>query len=153
MNFLYVVLGLAMISGITAMMKIGNNLNNLVLLSTFKESDYFESSLPIYDRRILDVLENYSGPDKDVCSNIKQKISDSFYEDGELRDIYYEDGDLFLSTGTQSPSVNSLFTGSCALVNKNLNHRVIINKDKIGNFNLFSCYLKDQPYCPYEINK
>ena len=143
MNFLYVVLGLAMISGITAMMKIGNNINNLMLLSTFKESDYFESSLPSYDRRILDILENYSGPDKDVCTNIKQKLSDTFYEDG----------DLFLSTGTQTPSVNSLFTGSCALVNKNLNHRVIINKDKIGSFNLFSCYLKDQPYCPYEINK
>ena len=143
MNFLYVVLGLAMISGITAMMKIGNNINNLMLLSTFKESDYFESSLPSYDRRILDILENYSGPDKDVCSNVKQKLSDTFYEDG----------DLFLSTGTQTPSVNSLFTGSCALVNKNLNHRVIINKDKIGSFNLFSCYLKDQPYCPYEINK
>ena len=143
MNFLYVVLGLAMISGITAMMKIGNNINNLMLLSTFKESDYFESSLPSYDRRILDILENYSGPDKDVCTNIKQKLSDTFYEDG----------DLFLSTGTQTPSVNSLFTGSCALVNKNLNHRVIINKNKMGTFNLFSCYLKDQPFCPYEINK
>ena len=143
MNFLYVVLGLAMISGITAMMKIGNNINNLMLLSTFKESDYFESSLPSYDRRILDILENYSGPDKDVCSNVKQKLSDTFYEDG----------DLFLSTGTQTPSVNSLFTGSCVLVNKNLNHRVIINKDKIGTFNLFSCYLKDQPFCPYEVNK
>ena len=143
MNFLYVVLGLAMISGITAMMKIGNNINNLMLLSTFKESDYFESSLPSYDRRILDILENYSGPDKDVCSNVKQKLSGTFYEDG----------DLFLSTGTQTPSVNSLFTGSCVLVNKNLNHRVIINKDKIGTFNLFSCFLKDKPFCPYEINK
>ena len=143
MNFLYVVLGFAMISGITAMMKIGNNINNLMLLSTFKESDYFKSSLPSYDRRILDILENYSGPEKDVCSNVKQKLSVTFYEDG----------DLFLSTGTQTPSVNSLFTGSCVLVNKSLNHRVIINKDKIGTFNLFSCYLKDQPFCPYEINK
>ena len=143
MNFLYVVLGLAMISGISAMMKIGNNINNLMLLSTFKENDYFEYSLPSYDRRILDILENYSGPDKDVCSNVKQKLSGTFYEDG----------DLFLSTGTQTPSVNSLFTGSCVLVNKSLNHRVIINKDKIGTFNLFSCYLKDKPFCPYEVNK
>ena len=143
MNFLYVVLGLAMISGISAMMKIGNNINNLMLLSTFKETDYFQSSLPSYDRRILAILDSYSGPDSDVCSNIKEKI----------RDTSYEDGDLFLSTGTQTPSVNSLFTGSCALVNKNLNHRVIINKNKIGTFNLFSCYLKDQPFCPYEINK
>ena len=44
MNFLYVVLGLAMISGISAMMKVGNNINNLMLLSTFKETDYLQSS-------------------------------------------------------------------------------------------------------------
>ena len=50
MNFLYIGLGLAMISGISVMMKIGNNINNLMLLSTFKETDYFQSSLPSYDR-------------------------------------------------------------------------------------------------------
>ena len=41
MNFLYVILGMAMISGISAMMKIGNNINNLMLLSTFKENCHF----------------------------------------------------------------------------------------------------------------
>ena len=143
MNFLYVVLGLAMISGISAMMKIGNNLNNLMLLSNFKENDYFETSLPNYDKRILAILDSYEGPYKDVCSNIKEKLNDTFYEDG----------DLFLSSGTQTPSLNSLFDGSCVLVNKDLNHRVIINKDKLGNFKLFSCYLKDKPFCPYELNK
>ena len=84
MNFLYIALGLAMVSGISVMMKIGNNLNNLMLLSNFKESDYFESSLPSYDRRILAILESYSGPDTDVCSNIKEKIKDTSYEDGDL---------------------------------------------------------------------
>ena len=143
MNFLYVVLGLAMISGISAMMKIGNNLNNLMLLSNFKENYYFETSLPNYDRRILAILDSYEGSPKDVCSNIKEKLSDTFYEDG----------DLFLSSGTQTPSLNSLFFGSCVLVNKDLNHRVIINKNKLGTFNLFSCYLKDKPFCPFELNK
>ena len=52
-----------MISGISAMMKIGNNINNLMFLSTFKESDYIQSDLPIYDRKILEILNNYSGPD------------------------------------------------------------------------------------------
>ena len=37
MTFLYVGLGMAMISGISAMMQIGNNINNLMLLSTFKK--------------------------------------------------------------------------------------------------------------------
>ena len=143
MNFLYIGLGLAMISGISAMMKIGNNVNNLMLLSTFKENEYFQSSLPNYDRKIMDILDKYSGSDKDVCSHLKEKLSDNFYEDGEI----------FLSSGTQTPSLNSLFVGSCVLVSKDLNHRVIIKKNSVGTFNLFSCYLKDETFCPYEVNK
>lgn len=142
MAILYIGLGVAMVSGITAMMQIGNNLNNLMLLSTFKKNEYYNSNLPSYDRRILDFLNNYSGSDADVCSNLKVNLSDSLYEEGEL----------FLSTGTQTPSINSLFIGSCVLVNKEINHRVLINKNDLGSFNLFSCYLKDQTYCPYELD-
>ena len=142
MTFLYIGLGLAMISGISAMMQIGNNVNNLVLLSTFKQNKYYESELPSYDRRILDILNNYSGPDTDVCFKIKENLSDTLYEDGEI----------FLTTGTQTPSTNSLFLGSCVLVNKEINHRVLINKNNLGSFNLFSCYLKDKTYCSYEVN-
>ena len=143
MAILYIGLGLAMVSGISAMIQIGNNVNNLMLLSTFKQNEYYQSNLPSYDRRIMDILNNYSGPDADVCSNIKVNISDSLYDDG----------DIFISTGTQTPSTNSLFLGSCVLVNKEINHRVLINKNNYGNFKLFSCYLKDQTFCPYEVNK
>ena len=143
MAILYIGLGFAMVSGISAMMQIGNNVNNLMLLSTFQQNEYYKSNLPNYDRRIMDILENYSGLDSDICSNIKLNLSDSLYEDG----------DLFLSTGAQTPSTNSLFLGSCALVNKETNHRVLINKNNVGSFNLFSCYLKDQTFCPYEVNK
>ena len=143
MSFLYISLGFLMISGISAMMKIGNNVNNLMLLSTFKENKYYQSSLPSHDRKIMDILYNYSGPDADVCSNIKLEFSETLYEDGEV----------FLSTGTQTPSVNELFANSCVLVNKDIKHRVLINKTNLGTFNLFSCYLKDQTFCPYEVNK
>ena len=143
MTILYIGLGIAMVSGISAMMQIGNNVNNLMLLSTFKQNEYYESNLPSYDRRILEILNNYSGSDADVCSNVKLNLSDSLYEPGEL----------FLSTSTQTPSTNSLFVGSCVLVNKEINHRVLINKNSTGSFNFFSCYLKDQTFCPYELNK
>ena len=143
MSFLYIGLGLAMISGISAMMTIGNNINNLMLISTFKESDYIQSSLPSYDRRIMDILDKYSGSSEEVCLHIKGKLSDTLYEDGEI----------FISSGTQTPSLNSLFIGSCVLVNKDIKHRVIVNKNNMGNFNLFSCYLKDESFCPYELNK
>ena len=143
MAILYIGLGIAMVSGISAMMQIGNNVNNLMLLSTFKQNEYYKSNLPSYDRKIMDILANYSGSESEICSNIKENLSDSLYEDGEL----------FLSTGAQTPSTNSLFVGSCVLVNKKINHRVLINKNNYGSFKLFSCYLKDQTFCPYEVNK
>ncbi len=143
MAFLYIGLGLAMVSGISAMMQIGNNINNLTLLSNFKENQYFQSSLPNYDRRIMDFLNNYSGTDSEVCLKLKENLSETFYEPGGI----------FLSTGTQTPSENTLFLGSCVLVNMELNHRVLIKRSSDGNFDLFSCYLKNETFCPYEVNK
>ena len=143
MAFLYVGLGIAMVSGISAMMQIGNNINNLTLLSGFKENEYYQSSLPSYDRRIVNFLNNYSGIDSDVCLKTKENLSETSYEQGEI----------FLSTGTQTPSENTLFIGSCVLVNRELNHRVLIKKSSDGDFNLFSCYLKGETFCPFEVNK
>ena len=71
MAILYIGLGIAMVSGISAMIQIGNNVNNLMLLSTFKQSKYYESTLPSYDRQILAIINSYSGSDNEVCLNIK----------------------------------------------------------------------------------
>ena len=84
MAFLYVGLGLAMVSGISAMMQIGNNINNLALLSSFKQNEYYLSSLPSYDRRIINFLNNYSGLDSEVCLKTKENLSETFYEEGEI---------------------------------------------------------------------
>ncbi len=143
MVFLYAGLGIAMISGISAMLLIGNNINNLMFLSSFKRDDYFTTSLASYDRRIMEILNNYSGPKEDVCKKVKENLSDSLYEDGEI----------FLSSGTQTPSKNSFFNDSCVLVNKEIKHRVIISNNQSSTFNLFSCYLKNKPACDFEENK
>ena len=143
MSFLYIGLGLAMISGISAMMQIGNNINNMRLLNSFKENEYFQSSLPSYDRRIMSFLNDYSGLDSEVCLKTKESFSDTIYQEGQT----------FLSTGTQTPSESNLLVGSCALVNLELKHRVLIKKSPEGTFSLFSCYLKDETFCPYEVNK
>ena len=37
MTFLYIGLGIAMISGISAMLQIGNNINNLIFIITLKK--------------------------------------------------------------------------------------------------------------------
>ena len=142
MTFLYVGLGIAMISGISAMMQIGNNINNMRLLSSFKENEYYQSSLPSYDRRIMGFLNDYSGLESEVCLKTKENLSDTNYQEGQT----------FISTGTQTPSENTLFLGSCVLVNMELNHRVLIKRSSDGNFDLFSCYLKNETFCPYEVN-
>ena len=143
MTILYIGLGMAMITGISAMMQIGRNVNNSMLLSAVKQNEYYQSSLPSYDRSIMNILDNYSGPGDEVCSEVKGKINNNQYEDGEI----------FLTTGTQTPSLHPLFSDSCVLVNKDINHRVLITKDNFGSFNLFSCYLKNESFCTYEINK
>ena len=143
MSFLYIGLGLAMISGISAMMQIGNNINNMRFLSSFKENEYYQSSLPSYDRRIMNFLNDYSGLDSEVCLKTKENLSDTIYQEGQT----------FLSTGTQTPSESNLLVGSCVLVNLELNHRILIKKSPDGTFSLFSCYLKDETFCPYEVNK
>ena len=135
MAFLYVGLGLAMISGISAMMQIGNNINNLQNLSSFKQNEYFQTSLPIYDKKILKFLNNYSGLDSEVCLKIRENFSETNYKEGEIR------------------PKNTFFAGSCVLVNTELNHRVLIKKSEEGNLSLFSCYFKRDPYCPYEVDR
>ncbi len=143
MTFLYIGLGMAMISAISAMIQIGNNIDNLMMLSDFKNNEYFQSSLPSYDRKIMEILNTYSGPDSEVCSGVKEILNNPLYEHGEL----------FLSTGTQTPSVNTLFINSCVLVNRDLNHRVLIKKNSLNTFNLFSCYLINETFCNFELNK
>ena len=91
----------------------------------------------------MKILENYSDLDSDVCSHIKENIND----------VVYENGQIFLSTGTQTPSTNPLFVDSCVLTNNKIRHRVLIKKNDLGTYNMFSCYLKDDSFCSYELNK
>ena len=74
MTLLYVGLGIAMLSGISAMMTIGNNINNLLLLSSSVKDKYINSSLPNYDKKILKILENYEGPDSEVCPHVIENL-------------------------------------------------------------------------------
>ena len=91
----------------------------------------------------MSFLNDYSGLDSEVCLKTKESFSDTIYQEGQT----------FLSTGTQTPSESNLLVGSCALVNLELKHRVLIKKSPEGTFSLFSCYLKDETFCPYEVNK
>ncbi len=145
MTYLYAGLGIAMLSGIAAMMQVGNNINSLISLSILKLDNYSNSSLAGHDRQIMKVLYSQTVPDNDICNYVKNSISSPIYENGET----------FLSTGTQSPSTHTIFSKNCALVNKSNKHRVVITNtsNEAYKYKMFSCYLKSEPFCDFEINK
>ena len=145
MVYLYAGLGIAMISGIAAMMQIGNNVNNFTNISSLKNNSYASSSLPKLDREIMKNLYTQSVPNSDICDYLKNKISSPSYENGEI----------FKSTSLQTPSRNVLFSQACALVSKNDKHRVIIIPKTNGNYKygFYSCLIENEPYCKFEINK
>ena len=148
MTFLYIGLGIAMISGISAMMQIGNNINNLMFLSTLKTNEYFQTSLPSQDRRIMEILNRYSGPDDDVCLEVKKELNNTLIES------VYNNTEEGSSIQSVTPSKHEFLENSCVLTNKILRHRVLIKKNnKLGTYNLFSCYLKNELLCSYELNK
>ena len=55
MPYLYAGLGIAMLSGITAMIQIGNNMNNYSTLSSIKPELYKSSTLPEIVREIMNL--------------------------------------------------------------------------------------------------
>ena len=147
MTFLYVGLGIVMISGISAMIQIGNNVNSLLFLSAFKKNEYYQSSLPSYDRRILSILKK-SALDSDICLEVKEELNNT------LIDSEYIDKEEGSSISLITPSKHEFLENSCVLVNNILRHRVLVKKDNnLGTFNMFSCYLKKETLCPFEVNK
>ena len=143
MIYLYAGLGIAMISGISAMMQIGNNLNNLSPLSSLKVENYSEK-LPAYDRQIMKILYSQSVPDSQICSYIKDSIENPVYEDG----------DIFDETKKQTYSKNILFSDSCVLVSTEAKHRVLIipKTGESYKYGFFSCSISQESYCDFEIN-
>jgi len=141
MIYLYAGLGIAMISGISAMLQIGNNLNNMAPLSALKTNAY-EGELPAYDRQIMKKLYTQSVPDDDICTYIKDSIEKPIYEDGEI----------FSETKKQTFSKNSFFSNSCVLVSTEAKHRVLIIPKNEGNYKygFFSCSIINKPYCDFE---
>jgi len=143
MVYLYAGLGIAMISGIAAMLQIGTNLNKLSPLSALKVESYI-GELPSYDRQIMKLLYTQSVPNNNICSYIKDSIDNP----------KYEDGDIFPETLKQTYSKNKFFSDACVLVSTEAKHRVLIIP-KSGSdykYGFFSCSVSKKPYCDFETN-
>ena len=143
MTYLYAGLGIAMISGITAMMQIGNNINNMSPISALK-SDTYDGKIPSYDRQMMKILYSQSVPNTNICTYVKDFIVEPIYEDGEI----------FSETNKQTFSKNELFSDSCVLVSTKAKHRVLIipTTSESYKYGFFSCSINQKPYCDFEIN-
>ena len=143
---LYVGLGIAMMTGISAMMQIGTNMNKIVIDSS--KSNNYSLVLARKDRDIMRFLNSYNGADSDVCSSLMQHLDGFSYQPGPK----FDDKGI-----TETPFREEPFLGSCALVNSSINHRVLIKKnEELNKFSLFSCFLEiekyDPPICQFEQN-
>ncbi len=141
MTALYVGLGIAMMTGISAMMQVGTNMNKITIVNSYK--DNYKSALASSDRKIMEILNNYSGLDSDVCLFVKNNLDDTSYQLGPK----FDDNGII-----ETPSKDPMFLGSCALVNTSINHRVLIKKNAISTFSIFSCSLDGEVYCDFEEN-
>ena len=149
MSYLYAGLGIAMLSGIIAMMQIGNNVNKFInLISKDNQilKDYIDSNSPSYDKDIIKILyENSSSlPETDICKYLVSKINENKLNTSSSYFIGPPD--------TTVPS-NKFFDQSCALENIGGDHRAVINKTSKEKYELFSCSEKEKVgnYCKFEM--
>ena len=70
MVYLYAGLGIVMITGISAMMQVTNNISKLNLVSQFKSDSYKSAKLSKYDRYFLEKINNPAAPNSDICKYI-----------------------------------------------------------------------------------
>ena len=169
MIFLYAGLGMAMISGIVAMMEVANNVSNFNVISGIKPDKYIEADLARHDRRFLEIINNPNAPTSDICNYIidqtdikRLTLKNQGFSAEEINrevPVYF---DSLIINNQKIPytttSKNERIQGSCVLINTDLKHRVLINKNKteksIYYYALFSCYLEDdKPYCNFEENE
>ena len=167
MVFLYGALGVLMISGIAAMMEVANSVSKFTQISSIKPDKYIAANISKNDRRFLKIINDPSAPKSNICDHIidQTKIERSSLLKAGLSSkeidrnapIYFS----FLKINNQkipykTTSKDKRILGSCVLINNELKHRVLINKNpsknKIYEYSLFSCYLDEKAYCDFEEN-
>ena len=170
MAFLYAGLGVAMISGIAAMMEVATNVSKFNVISGIKPDKYIDAGLAKHDRRFLEIINNPIAPKSDICNYIidqtdtkRSSLLNAGLSSEEINRDYPIYFDKFIDDNNQeipitTNSKNERVQGSCVLINTDLKHRVLINKNYTENsfyhYALFSCYLSDdKPYCDFEENK
>ena len=144
MSYLYAGLGIAMLSGIIVMMRVGSNVDKFITeMSKDNQisNDYVDSNSPYYDKKIIKILYQDSStiPESEICEYVVDRLNENKPPTFEKSNV---------------PS-NKFFSQSCALEDEDGNHRVVINKNIDNKYELFSCSEKEKTgnYCKFEIGE
>ena len=144
MNYLYALMGIAMISSISTMIQIATSLRKHSLDSNPPVDLYFQSNsiAPEMDRVFLGVLSRQADEEWPLGEPFCSKLKSEATKVSALAGMY--------SIGPRSESEHPKLIHTCTLTNSN--HRIIVsyrnpNKNKYG---LFSCITKSQYYCDFE---
>jgi len=167
MVFLYGALGVLMISGIAAMMEVASNLSNFTQISAIKSDKYIAANLAKNDRYFLKIINDPSAPKSNICDYVIDQINverSSLLNQGLSSKEIDKKAPIYLSflkinnqeIPFKTTSKDKRIQGSCVLINNELKHRVLINKNtsqnKIYEYSLFSCYIDEKEYCNFEEN-
>ena len=167
MVFLYGALGVLMISGIAAMMEVASNLANFTQISAIKSDKYIAANLAKNDRNFLKIINDPSAPKSNICDYVIDQINverSSLFNAGLSQKEIDKKAPIYLSflkinnqeIPFKTTSKDKRIQGSCVLINNELKHRVLINKNtsknKIYEYSLFSCYIDEKEYCNFEEN-
>ena len=144
MNYLYALMGMAMLSGIISMIEISLSINSRNLSSSNIEDPYFSSELSTteIDRLLLSIL--YKKVDstwpkgREFCKKIKNEAK----QVSSLIDQY--------NVEDESISEHPKLLNTCTLVSTK--HRIIISNQysKNSDYRLFSCMTYKDNFCFYE---
>ncbi len=146
MNYLYALMGMAMISGIMYMLEISTSISKQGLFSKAPEDMYFKTESPIVDKAFLTVLSNNK-------SKLREwPIGAAFCE--QLKSESAKISPLVLKYDVQgrSNSNHERFLNSCTLLTPN--HRVVISYryPNIDTYGLYSCLQSNasSSHCRFE---
>ena len=144
MNYLYALMGMAMLSGIISIMEIAFSINSRNIVNNNIEDKYFnsETSAAEVDRLLLNTL--YTKVDSSWPKGIEfcRRIKVEALKSTSILNNYNVEED--------SISDHKKFINTCTIVSSK--HRIIISNEysKDSNYRLFSCMTYKDNYCFYE---
>ena len=145
MTYLYAAMGIAVMSGVIAVLEYTTAISKSTLYNRLP-NDLYDSSIEQKVDQILINILHFNNEDlgngDSVCINLKSKFKLSGFSENLISPY---------GIGLKTPSTHNDLKNSCILTNGN--HRIIIAKGKTKEQNhvLFSCITTNNEYCDYEL--